>query len=41
MRISTSQISGQLMAGLAEQQAELAKTQQQLSSGKKFNYNDG
>ncbi len=36
MRISTSQISGQLMAGLAEQQAELAKTQQQLSSGKKL-----
>lgn len=36
MRISTNQISTQLMAGLQEQQSELAQIQQQLSSGKKI-----
>lgn len=36
MRVSTSQMSSQLISGLAEQQAELSTIQQQLSSGKKI-----
>ena len=36
MRVSTGQMSSQLMKGLQDQQGELAKTQQQLSSGKKI-----
>jgi flagellar hook-associated protein 3 FlgL len=36
MRVSSNQMSKQLIAGLQEQQAELSKLQQQLSSGKKI-----
>jgi flagellar hook-associated protein 3 FlgL len=36
MRVSTSQMSSQLISGLATQQAELSQIQQQLSSGKKI-----
>lgn len=36
MRVSTGQMSAQLIAGLQDQQAELSKLQQQLSSGKKI-----
>jgi len=36
MRVSTSLMSTQLIAGLQEQQAELSKIQQQLSTGKKL-----
>lgn len=36
MRVSTGQMSQKLMQGLSEQQASLAKIQEQLSSGKKI-----
>lgn len=36
MRVSSGQMSRQLIAGLQDQQAELSKLQQQLSSGKKI-----
>lgn len=36
MRVSSGQMSSQLIAGLQDQQAELSKLQQQLSSGKKI-----